>query len=117
VVEDEPLIRYCTVGLLEDEGFEVLEAPDAQGALQVLERLHSSVLILFTDVNMPGPIDGFALTRMVAQRWPHIRNFVTSGGIAETASSMLGHGRFITKPYRVSELARAFREALPSAFM
>jgi CheY-like chemotaxis protein len=117
VVEDEPLIRYCTVGLLEDEGFQVLEAPDAESALQILERLHQTVLILFTDINMPGSMDGLALTCVVAQRWPHIRPFVTSGGTAEQGRFLLGHGHFIIKPYRVSEVARAFREALPPSII
>ena len=70
VVEDEPLVRMFAVDLLEDEGFTVLEAENADAALAVL-RARLDVRVLFTDVDMPGTLNGFALARQAAAECPH----------------------------------------------
>jgi two-component system, response regulator PdtaR len=71
VVEDEALIRIWAAGLLEENGFSVLEANDADAALKVLES-RPDVKLLFTDVQMPGSLNGMELAREVHARWPHV---------------------------------------------
>jgi two-component system, response regulator PdtaR len=74
VVEDETLIRL----LLAENGFSVLEAMDADVALKVLES-RPDVKLLFTDVQMPGSLNGMDLARQVHARWPHVLLVITSG--------------------------------------
>lgn len=83
VAEDEVLLRMEAADLLNDAGFSVQEAVNAEGALGYLER-HPEVQLLFTDVQMPGACDGFALAREVAQRWPHIAIVVVRRSTAGT---------------------------------
>lgn len=78
VVEDETLIRMVGAEILEDAGFDVLEAADADEALRILQA-HDDVLLLFSDVDMPGSMDGLDLARVVHERWPDIRLLLTSG--------------------------------------
>jgi CheY-like chemotaxis protein len=78
VVEDEALIRLWVADLLEENGFSVLEAKDADTALTVLES-RPDVKLLFTDVQMPGSLNGMELAREVHARWPHILLVITSG--------------------------------------
>jgi CheY-like chemotaxis protein len=77
IVEDEALIRLSAVGMLEDAGFRMIEAVNSDEALELLAA-DSNVQLLFTDVNMPGAIDGLALARQVHDRWPHIGIMVAS---------------------------------------
>ena len=77
IVEDEALVRLSAVGMLEDAGFRMIEAVNSDEALELLAA-DSDVQLLFTDVNMPGTIDGLALARQVHDRWPHIGIMVAS---------------------------------------
>src|SRR6188768_4059308 len=87
VVEDELFIRMSAVGILQDEGFLVLEAMNSAEALDVLSR-HSETNILMTDVRMPGRMDGWALVAQVQIDHPAIRSIVVSGNAtAEQARS------------------------------
>src|SRR5918994_5122827 len=79
VVEDEPLVRMTAVDELEEVGFQVLEAANADVAMTVLEARSDEVQVLFTDVNMPGSMDGLALAERVHRRWSHIRLLISSG--------------------------------------
>jgi CheY-like chemotaxis protein len=78
VVEDEVLIRDCTVVVLEDAGFGVIAAGDAHEALRKFEG-HAGVTTLFTDVKMPGEIDGLSLAHMIGQLRPGVQLIITSG--------------------------------------
>ena len=78
VVEDEQLIRMDTAVSLEATGFIVHEAANAADAIRCLE-LHPEIRLVFTDVNMPGSMDGLALARYVRGRWPPVKLIVTSG--------------------------------------
>ena len=78
VVEDEPITRMDVVGQLEEAGFRVFEAPDADRAIKILES-NSAIRILFTDVDMPGSMDGLKLAAAVRDRWPPIQIVVASG--------------------------------------
>ena len=68
VVEDEPIIRMNAVDMLEEAGFEVLEAANADTALRLLEARADEIAVLFTDIHMPGSMDGMALVALVAER-------------------------------------------------
>jgi two-component system, response regulator PdtaR len=111
VVEDEPIIRMNAVDMLEDAGFEVLEAANADAALALLEARSHKIAALFTDIHMPGSMDGMALIALVAERWPHIRPFVTSGHTTLRDADIPDHGRFLAKPYRSAQLTTAIGEA------
>lgn len=110
VVEDECFVRMVAVDMLEDAGFTVLEAPTADAAWSVLER-GPLVDVLFTDIDMPGSMDGLALAGRVAERWPHIRLVVTSGRCSLRHDEVPDDGRFLPKPYERSQLLDAVRAA------
>ena len=78
IVDDEPVIRLVAAQALADAGFETIEAATADDALAIL-RQRGDVGVLFTDINMPGSIDGMDLARLVHEQWPAIRIVVTSG--------------------------------------
>jgi CheY-like chemotaxis protein len=99
LVEDEVFIRLVTAEDLTDAGFEVLEAADAEAALRVLEQ-SPEVSAMFTDINMPGDIDGLSLAKLVHERWPRIGVLVTSGKVRPTSAELPDDGRFVAKPYR-----------------
>lgn len=107
MVEDEPFIRELAVAAVEDAGFEVLEAQNAQEAMDILQS-RSDVGVLFTDVNMPGSLDGLGLARLVHEHWPAIRLLVTSGRPLE--APVPDDGRFVAKPYSLSHLTDTVAE-------
>lgn len=111
VVEDEPLVRMDAAITLEDDGFEVLEATTARAALAMLEKLDGAVAALFTDVDMPGDMNGLELAGIVYHRWPHIALVVTSGVVRATGA-LPGGGVFLEKPYRGSSPVRTIRELI-----
>jgi CheY-like chemotaxis protein len=102
-VEDEHLIRMIAVAMLEDAGYVVVEASTADAALSVLEQ-RRGVDVVFTDIDMPGSMDGLALTGRVAERWPRIRLVVTSGRAWLREAEVPDDGRFLPKPYRSPQL-------------
>lgn len=102
VVEDEPLLRMVAVNLVEDAGFEALEAANGQEALALLETV-SDIRILFTDIEMPI-MDGLALAIAVRERWPPIEIVVVSGNERPTIAALPERGVFFKKPYDVRRL-------------
>jgi CheY-like chemotaxis protein len=111
LVEDEPLVRLDLAEMLEDAGFQVLEAANADIALKVLAADPDRVTILMTDVTMPGSLDGLALARIVHAQWPHIRLVVTSGQMRPSDGMIPGHGRFVSKPFLPETMVRAIVES------
>lgn len=109
VVEDEPILRELSAGELLDAGYDVLEAPTAADALTVLTS-GVAIAVVFTDVNMPGDLNGLQLSEMIRQRWPQVRLIVTSGGGQVSHSDVRPPGRFIPKPYRLDQMIAAVRE-------
>jgi len=105
VAEDEALVRELSVGELQDAGYTVIEAANAGQALAILEN-GVAVDVLFTDVNMPGEIDGMVLAQLVHRRWPGVGLIVTSGKTDIPETDLPDDGRFIRKPYRLSEMSR-----------
>ncbi len=111
IVEDEAIIRFATASMVEEAGFDVLEAGTADEAMRILES-RSDVQIVFTDINMPGSMDGLKLARTVRDRWPPIDLIVTSGKIGTPPAGMPAPGQFLPKPYSMRQVSRALDEAL-----
>ena len=111
LVEDEALVRMLGVDVLEEAGYLVIEAANADVALKVLEADPDAISILVTDVHMPGSMDGQGLARLVDQRWPWIRIIVTSGRAHLSSEDVPDHGRFVPKPWVVDAMMKAIRTA------
>ena len=80
IVEDEFLLRMDAVDMIAAAGFEVVEAANADQAIEILEA-RSDITVVFTDIQMPGSMDGLKLARAVRGRWPPIKIVATSGHI------------------------------------
>ena len=103
VVDDEPLIRMNLTAFLEDEGYEVLEAENADAAIATLER-HASIQIVVTDVQMPGSMDGVNLAHFIRDRWPPTVLIISSGVARLTASDLPSQTAFVAKPVDLNHL-------------
>ena len=110
VVEDDALLRMLAVEALEDEGFQVFEAENSKAAINLLERQAKSLHVLFTDVHMPGAMNGLMLAHHTNKHWPWITIIVTSG-LAHPKSHELPKGSsFFLKPYHLDEIAGHIRK-------
>lgn len=103
IVEDEPLVRLAAAAAMEDAGYIVIEASGADEAIALLEK-HPEITILFTDIEMPGSIDGIKLAVCVRDRWPPVEIIMTSGRVLRKELSLPARGVFLQKPYRHQEL-------------
>lgn len=108
VVEDEALIRMDIAEEIKAAGFNVLEAGTADEAIALLEQ-RSDIRVVFTDIHMPGSMDGLKLAHYVRGRWPPIRIIATSGHARIAEEDLPEHSRFIAKPYRPSIIIEAIR--------
>src|SRR5690348_15627646 len=99
VVEDEPIIRLGMVSSIEDAGFTVIEAANADEAIARLAQ-DDGVRVVVTDVDMPGSMDGIRLAHYVRNRWPPIRLLVISGKVGVVAAELPEGARFMSKPYQ-----------------
>jgi len=111
LVEDELFVRMAAADALEDAGFEVIEAANAQAAQEILTD-RDDVRVLFTDVKMPGPMDGLGLASLVRHRWPHILIVITSGHLKPESASLPDDAVFIAKPYSEKAPAVTIRSLL-----
>jgi two-component system, response regulator PdtaR len=98
IVEDEALLRFDLSQSLEAAGYKTYEAADAAEAIAALEA-NSDIRVVFTDVHMPGTMDGLELSRVVRKRWPPTIIVVTSGRCAPTIDEMASGALFMPKPY------------------
>jgi CheY-like chemotaxis protein len=103
VVEDETLIRMNSVDMIRDLGFEVIEAVDADEAVLLLESI-PDIGVVFTDIQMPGSMDGLLLAAVVRDRWPPVALLIASGRERPSIADMPAGARFIPKPYSRFEL-------------
>jgi CheY-like chemotaxis protein len=110
IVEDDGLVRLSGVGMFADAGFRPIEAANDE-ALESLEA-DSEVQLLFTDVNMPGAIDGLALARQVHDRWPHIGIIVVSARAKPQPHELPAGCRFHRKPYDEDAVVSHAREMI-----
>ena len=114
VVEDEPIIRMVAETVLCDYGFQVFVATDAYEALRILESEAPRIQVLFTDVNMPGTMNGVTLAHYVRRHWPWISELITSGrGPANTDMPEGSH--FIAKPYDLNKVVNQIRDLAEAA--
>ena len=111
VVEDDSLVRMAICLHLEDSGFAVFEAANADEAISILEG-HGSIRLIFTDVDMPGSMDGIRLAAFVRDRWPPIRIIVTSGKRMVEVTDLPDGSIFFAKPYGLEAVSTTMHELL-----
>lgn len=111
VVEDELMLRMRAVDIVEDAGFCSIEAINADEAIQVLES-RDDVSMLFTDIQMPGSMDGLKLAHVVHARWPHIRIMLVSGQIAVTDQDKPEDSKFFAKPLEIEQMILELQEMM-----
>ena len=114
VVEDNPGLRRIVLRQLNEAGYQVLEAPDAQAAMEIIET-PTPIHLLLTDIVMPGEMDGRDLSRAAVSKRPLLRTLLTSGfpdARLGGAGSPVPGSRLLVKPYRKQELRQAVREVL-----
>lgn len=109
VVEDDALLRMFAVEMIEEAGFAVTEAQDADEAIRLLET-RADISVIFTDIDMPGSMNGLKLAHAVANRWPPIRIVATSGQFKVRDGDLPEGGRFIPKPYRPHQIVNILNE-------
>lgn len=105
VVEDEVVLRMAVSAHLRDAGFVVIEAVDAEEAVELLRANHK-IQLVFSDITMPGTMDGDLLAEWISERYPEIRILLTSG------ITQRGQQPFIAKPYSFIELERRIEKML-----
>src|SRR6201982_4305385 len=103
IVEDEFLLRMDAVNMIAAAGFEVVEAANADEAIEILES-RRDITVVFTDIQMPGSMDGLKLARAVRGRWPPIKIVATSGLVSVAESDLPEGGRFLPKPYSPDQI-------------
>ncbi|MDZ7875102.1 MAG: response regulator [Rhizobium sp.] len=111
VVEDETLVRMDIAMSLQDEGFIVLEASNADEAIGLLDA-HPEIRLMFTDIDMPGSMDGLKLAEAVRDRWPPVKIIIASGHCRLTDELLPIEGKFFSKPYDHARIISAMREML-----
>ena len=109
VVEDDFLIRMGAVEMIETAGFVIIEAANADEALKILEA-RLDITVVFTDIQMPGSMDGLRLAAAIRGRWPPIRIVATSGIVDVRKVDLPEGGRFLPKPYSRAEIVGTLRE-------
>ncbi|MEH3120001.1 MAG: response regulator [Methylorubrum populi] len=111
LVEDEPDERFLAAELLEEKGFEVIEAETAERALDILHQRGDGIDVVFSDVRTPGTIGGFELARIIGVTWPRIRLLLTSGDAGDQPSDLRVTATFMPKPWRAPEILTWLEEA------
>jgi CheY-like chemotaxis protein len=111
IVEDEFLLRMNAVDMIESAGFDVVEAANADEAIAVLER-RFDITVVFTDIQMPGSMDGLKLAQAIRGRWPPIKIIATSGRVSVSQDDLPEGGRFVLKPYSSNQITGMLRELI-----
>jgi two-component sensor histidine kinase/CheY-like chemotaxis protein len=111
IVEDEMVLRMRAVDIVEDAGFVAIETVSADEAIKVLES-RDDISLLFTDIQMPGSMDGLKLAQAVHTRWPHIKIILVSGQVAVTDADKPAHSRFFPKPLEIERMIRELQEMI-----
>jgi two-component system, response regulator PdtaR len=111
VVEDEAFLLFAIADELREAGYDVLEASNADQAISLLE-VHRDIRILFTDIDMPGSMDGLRLSAAVRDRWPPVKIIVTSGKQQPARDAMPSGGVFLPKPYAAAAVAATIQGLL-----
>src|SRR5258708_8345733 len=114
IVEDEFLLRMNAVDMIEAAGFEVVEAANADEAIEILES-RRDIGVVFTDIQMPGSMDGLKLARAVRGRWPPDQIIATSGHVHVSETELPEGGRVLAKPYNPMQVTGVLRELISGA--
>jgi CheY-like chemotaxis protein len=114
VVEDEMLLRMRAVDMVEDAGYTSIEAVDADQAVAILES-RSDIALLFTDIQMPGSMDGLGLAHSVHDRWPPIKIILVSGQLKLANIDIPVGSRFFGKPLEADEMIAEMRNMIGHA--
>ncbi|WP_420131678.1 response regulator [Rhodopseudomonas sp.] len=109
IVEDEALLRMNAVDIVQEAGFDVLEACTADEAIDILES-RDDICVVFTDIQIPGSMDGLKLARAVRGRWPPIQIIATSGRVKVSNDDLPDGGRFLPKPYTTRQVTHLLIE-------
>ena len=109
IVEDEAVIRMETVHAMEDAGYRVLQARDTSAALTFLESRHD-IRAVFTEILVPGPLNGMELAQLIAKCWPRVRLIVTSS--TPKPRNFPPAWRYIPKAYDGAKIVAALRTLL-----
>ena len=111
VVEDEMVLRMRALDIVKDAGFNAVEAVNADQAMSILES-RSDISLLFTDIQMPGSIDGLKLAHAVHQRWPAIKIMLVSGQVKPADTERPTDSRFFGKPLEVKQMIAELQEMI-----
>jgi CheY-like chemotaxis protein len=103
IVEDEMLLRMRAVDMVEDAGYTPVEAIDADEAVSILES-RSDIALMFTDIQMPGSMDGLGLAHAVHERWPPVKIIIVSGALKRAEIDIPTDSRFFSKPLEAREM-------------
>jgi CheY-like chemotaxis protein len=109
VVEDEPILRMVAAEMIAEAGFDVVEAADADEAIALLEA-RTDIHVVFTDIQIPGSMDGLKLAHAIKGRWPPVKIIATSGKIKPGDDDLPEGGRFVPKPYTSTAVTGTLRE-------
>lgn len=109
VVEDEPLQRLMAVDLVEEAGFDVVDVAGAAEAVRVLES-RPDIRVVFTDIDMPGALNGMQFAATIRDRWPPIELIIVSGKRKPRADEIPARGVFFAKPYKKDEITAVMRQ-------
>jgi CheY-like chemotaxis protein len=109
IVEDEPLLRMESAEVIGNAGFEVIQAANADEAIAILSA-RSDIQVVFTDIQMPGSMDGLKLAQFVRHRWPPIKIVATSGLVVVDEDDLPHGSIFLSKPYVDTEVVSTLRE-------
>jgi CheY-like chemotaxis protein len=112
-VDDDPIILMHVTGMLEDGGFRIYEADDGDAAIALLRNYAHRITLLFSDVDMPGETNGFALAHHVAKNYPWIEIVIGSGHLRPQAGDLPEKATFVSKPFSTQMIYRHLRNTLP----
>ena len=108
IVEDEAILRLHAVDLIQEAGFSAIEAKNADEAIAILES-RTDISLLFTDIHMPGSMDGLKLAHAVRNRWPPIKIVVVSGHVQVDQNDLPADSRFFGKPFQADKMIAELR--------
>jgi CheY-like chemotaxis protein len=109
IVEDDALIRTDAAEMIAGGDFDVIEAANADEAIRILES-RFDIAVVFTDIQMPGSMDGLKLAAAVRDRWPPIKIIATSGHVTIGRDDLPDGGRFLSKPYSPDQILKTLHE-------
>ena len=113
IVEDEAILRLHAVDLIQEAGFSAIEAKNADEAIAILES-RTDISLLFTDIHMPGSMDGLKLAHAVRNRWPPIKIVVVSGHMEVDENQLPPDSRFFGKPFQADKMIAELRAMVTS---